>query len=192
MGRVLPPEAAMPESIPAPLIIEALKQTFREARAAASPAPDTGCLGWILSVPDTHQKTVLAALEHEPELRVVTCATEDEANAIAAGLHVGGEPVLLMIQHAGLYASVNTLRGVAMDGRIPIFYLIGLLSREPDRELSESKSSMVRYCEPLLDTFGVPHARLESRDDLHLIPEYYRLSRERGGPAAVLVGLETA
>jgi len=26
---------------------------------------------------------------------------------------------------------------------------------------------------------------------VHLIPEYYRLSRARKGPAAVLVGLET-
>ena len=185
----------MPESIPEPLIVDTLKQTFREARERltqeAPGAPTTERLGTILSVPDTHQKTVLAALEHEPSIRVITCATEDEANAIAAGLHIGGEPALLMIQHAGLYASVNTLRGVALDGRIPIFYLIGLLSREPDKDPSESRSSMVRYCEPLLDTFGVPHARLEGPDDLHLIPEYYRLSRERRGPAAVLVGLET-
>lgn len=185
----------MPESIPAPLIIETLKQTFREAqealRAESSPAGQAGRIGTILSVPDTHQKTVLAALEGEPEIRLITCATEDEANAIAAGLHIGGEPCLLMIQHAGLYASVNTLRGVAMDGRVPIFYLIGLLSREKDKDPSESRSSMVRYCEPLLDTFGVPHARLEGPDDLHLIPEYFRLSRERQGPAAVLVGLET-
>ena len=185
----------MPESIPAPLIVDTLKQTFRDARDAlrrenpsASPADR---LGTILSVPDTHQKTVLAALEHQSAIRLITCATEDEANAIAAGLHVGGEPCLLMIQHAGLYASVNTLRGVAIDGRVPIFYLIGLLSREKDRDPSESRSSMVRYCEPLLDTFGVPHARLEGPADLHVIPEYYKLSRERRGPAAVLVGLET-
>ena len=136
-----------------------------------------GHLGWILSVPDTHQKTVLAALDKEDSIRVVTCATEDEATAIAAGLHVGGEPVVLMIQHAGLYASVNTLRGVAMDGRVPIFYMIGLLSREKDKDPRESRHSMVRYCEPLLDTFGVPHARLEGPNDVHLIPEYYRLSR---------------
>jgi sulfopyruvate decarboxylase TPP-binding subunit len=185
----------MPESIPAPLIVEALKQTFQDARDALDrEAPDashTDRLGTILSVPDTHQKTVLAALEHEPAIRLITCATEDEANAIAAGLHIGGEPCLLMIQHAGLYASVNTLRGVAIDGRVPIFYLIGLLSREKDKDPSESRSSMVRYCEPLLDTFGVPHARLEGPDDLHLIPEYYKLSRARRGPAAVLVGLET-
>jgi hypothetical protein len=51
---------------------------------------------------------------------------------------------------------------------------------------------MVRYAEPLLDTFGVPHARLEGPNDVHLIPEYYRLSRSRRGPAVVLVGLETS
>jgi len=185
----------MPESIPASLIIDTLKDTFREARkelaAEVAEPPQHSHLGWILSVPDTHQKTVLAALDKERALRVVTCATEDEANAINAGLWIGGEPVVLMIQHAGLYASVNTLRGVAMDGRVPTFYMIGLLQRERDRDPKESRHSMVRFAEPLLDTFSVPHARLEGPDDVHLIPEYYRLSRQRRGPTAVLVGLET-
>ena len=148
-------------------------------------------LGWIISVPDTHQKSVLAALDKERDIRVLTCSTEDEANGVAAGLWITGEPVIVMIQHAGLYASVNTLRGIAMDGRVPIFYMIGLLSREKDKDPLESRQSMVRFCEPLLDVFGVPHARLEGPDDLHFIPEYYRLSRERRGPAAVLVGLPT-
>jgi sulfopyruvate decarboxylase TPP-binding subunit len=186
----------MPESIPATLVIDTLKDLFREARAAhakeVAEPPLHSHLGWILSVPDTHQKTVLAALDKEESIRVVTCATEDEATAIGAGLYMGGEPVVLMIQHAGLYASINTLRGVAMDGRVPMFYMIGLLSREKDKDPRESRHSMVRYCEPLLDTFGVPHARLEGPNDVHLIPEYYRLSRERRGPAAVLVGLETS
>ena len=185
----------MPESIPAPLIIDTLKDTFREARAALAAEGHRARhepLGWVLSVPDTHQKTVLAALDKERALRVLTCATEDEAAAVAAGLYIGGEPVVLMIQHAGLYASVNTLRGVAMDGRVPLLYMVGLLSREKDKDPRESRHSMVRYCEPLLDTFGVPHARLEGPDDVHFIPEYYRLARERRGPAVVLVGLETS
>jgi len=177
----------MPESIPASLIIDTLKETFLAARGGSRPEP----LGWILSVPDTHQKTVLAALDKERALRVITCATEDEATAAAAGLYIGGEPCMLMIQHAGLYASVNTLRGVAIDGKVPVFYMIGLLSREKDRDPRDSRHSMVRYCEPLLDTFGVPHARLEGPDDVRRIPEYYRLAHERRGPAAVLVGLET-
>src|SRR5207245_10421360 len=124
--------------------------------------------------------------------RSLTAPTEAEGSTTAAGLWMGGEPCVLMIQHAGLYASVSTRRGVAIDGRVPVFYRIGLLSREKDKDPRESRHSMVRYCEPLLDIFGVPHARLEGPDDVHLIPEYFRLARERRGPAAVLVGLETA
>jgi sulfopyruvate decarboxylase subunit alpha len=178
----------VPESIPASLVIDTLKDVFHEARGGQRRDP----LGWILSVPDTHQRTVLAALDKERALRVLTCATEDEAVAISAGLWIGGEPSVIMIQHAGLYASVNTLRGVGLDGRIPLFYMIGLLSREKDKDPRESRHSMVRYCEPLLDTFGVPHARLEGPDDLHLVPKYFRMARERRGPTAVLVGLETS
>jgi len=182
-------EIGMPESVPSSLIIDAFKEIFQaERRGAKRQDP----LGWIISVPDTHQKSVLAALEKERSLRVLTCSTEDDANAVAAGLYMTGEPVVVMIQHAGLYASVNTIRGISMDGKVPIFYMIGLLSREKDRDPKDSRHSMVRFAEPLLDVFGIPHARMEGPDDVKLIPEYYRKSRERKGPAAVLVGLETA
>src|SRR2546422_8856562 len=138
----------MPESIPAPLIIDTLKDAFREARGNSTREP----LGWILSVPDTHQKTVLAALDKERALRVVTCATEDEANAIGAGLWIGGEPVVLMIQHAGLYASVNTLRRVAKDGSVPTVYMIGLRPRDRGRGPYESRTSKVPVGDTLADT----------------------------------------
>ena len=145
----------------------------------------------IVAVPDTHQRTLIDLLLPSDAVRFVQCATEDEATAIGAGLYMGGEPFMLMIQHAGLYASVNTMRGVGMDGRVPLFYMVGLLSREKDKDPRESRHSMVRFAEPLLDTFSVPHARLEGPDDVHRIPEYYRLAQERKGPAVVLVGLET-
>src|SRR5262249_58328298 len=132
----------MPESVPASLIIDTFKDMFRAERAGHRRQDP---LGWILSVPDTHQKTVLAALDKERDIRVLTCSTEDEANGVAAGLWMTGEPVILMIPHAGLYASVNPLRGIALDGRVPIFYMIGLLSREADKDLHESRHSMVRY-----------------------------------------------
>ncbi len=178
------------ERIPAELMVAALKDAFRAQRTAPPLAGEP--LGWILSVPDTHQRSVIAELEGDDELRLLTCSTEDEANAIAAGLHIGGAEVALMIQHAGLYASVNTMRGVGLDGGVPLFALVGLLSREPELAPRDSPRSMVRFAEPLLDTFAVPHTLLETRDDLHRIPEYYALSRERSGPAVVLVGRETA
>jgi sulfopyruvate decarboxylase TPP-binding subunit len=173
-------------------MVEALRTAFREGREREHAQSRPGPLGWVLSVPDTHQRTELVALEAAEDIRVVTCATEDEAHAINAGLHMGGQQAALVIQHAGVFASVNTLRGVSMDGRIPTFYLVGLLGRQPDVDPRDAKGSMLRYCEPLLDTFGVPNVRLDGPDDLPVIPEYYRLSRERRGPAAVLVGMRTA
>jgi sulfopyruvate decarboxylase TPP-binding subunit len=179
--------------VPARRIVEALKASFRELRpsALAAQAPSARPLGWILSVPDAQQRTLLAALAAEPALRTLACASEDEANAIAAGLWIGGEPCALSIQHSGLYASLNSLLGVGIDGRVPLFLLIGLRGRERDRDPRESRSSLVRHCEPLLDTFAVPYARLERPDDVQRIPELFRLAHERRGPAAVLVGRET-
>jgi hypothetical protein len=84
----------MPESIPASLVIDTLKDAFREARkelaAEVAEPPQHSHLGPILSVPDTYQKTVLAALDKAEQIRVLTCATEDKAATIAGGLYVGG------------------------------------------------------------------------------------------------------
>src|SRR5207253_147026 len=189
----------MPESIPASLLSDTLKDTFREARgwlaAEVAAPPRHPHLGWILSVPDTHQRTVLAALDKEQAIRVLTCATEDEATTTAAGLWMGGEPCVLMIQHAGLYASVNTLRGVAIDGRVPVFYMIGLLSRAKDKDPRESRHSIVRYCEPALHGRGFgarpgagarvsrpPRRRVRPR---RLAPDAARVAGDdRGRPAA--------
>lgn len=167
---------SLPLSIPAAMILDALRAEG---------------IHTVVTVPDTHQRTVLELLAEAPDFRLVTCATEDEATAVSAGLWIGGVDAALLIQHAGLYASVNTLRGVAMDGRIPMFYVIGLLSREPDRMPRDSQRSMVRYCEPLLDVFGVPHALLDGPGDVPRIGELFRLSRERRGPTAVLIGMTT-
>jgi sulfopyruvate decarboxylase TPP-binding subunit len=165
-----------PQSIPAALLIDALRRCGIKT---------------VVTVPDTHQRTLMTALARGDEFRMITCATEDEVTAICAGLWIGGDQPVALIQHAGLYASVNTLRGVAIDGRIPLFYLVGLLNREPDRALADSNSSMVRYCEPLLDTFGVPHELIDGPDDVPHIPQLFRLSGERRGPTAALVGLPT-
>src|SRR5437879_4707110 len=99
----------------------------------------------VLTVPDTHQATLLSTIADADDLRLVTCSTEDEATAIAAGLWIGGEEAMLLIQNTGLCASVNTMRGVGLDGHIPLFYFVGLFSREPERSPQESARSVVRY-----------------------------------------------
>ena len=109
-----------------------------------------------------------------------------------AGLIIGGRRPMMQIQHAGLYASVNNLRGVALDGQFPIVLLIGLLGRDPELEPEEDGSSMVRLCRPLLETLDIPSHLLDGPEDLHHVAEAFDEAAERNGPVALLVGTTTS
>ena len=97
-----------------------------------------------------------------------------------------------MIQHAGLYACVNHLRGVGLDMNMPLFMMIGLLGRDVDKTPRDNPGSMVRLAEPLLDTLGIPHYLVDGPDDVHLIHEAFTESRRREQPVAALIGALTA
>lgn len=145
----------------------------------------------IVAVPDTHQRSLIELLDRVDEPRFIQAATEDEAIALAAGLIVGGRKPLVQIQHAGLYACVNHLRGIADDARFPMVLLIGLLGRDPDLLPGEHGASMVRLAQPLLDTFDVPHFLLDSPADLDKLAGAFEVAEARQGPVALLVGVMT-
>ena len=163
--------------IPARDLLEAIRAAYVE---------------FVVLVPDTHQRTLLALIEAADDLQVVRASTEDEAVAICAGLIVGGRRPLLQIQHAGLFACVNNLRGVAIDGQFPLVMLIGLLGRDPARSPREHFGSMVRFTEPLLETLGIPYVLLDRSADIERLPEAFQEAAARRGPVALLVGMETA
>ncbi|MHB8574488.1 MAG: thiamine pyrophosphate-binding protein [Dehalococcoidia bacterium] len=146
----------------------------------------------VVSVPDTHQKSLLAALDRVNDIRVVTCCTEDEAVTLGAGLWIGGEPFVLMIQHAGLYACVNHLRGVGLDLKVPLLMMVGLLGRELDKSPRENSGSMNRLAEPLLDALGIAHYLMDGPEDIPFMERALNESREREQPVAVFVGAPTS
>lgn len=146
----------------------------------------------VVLVPDTHQRTLLELLMADDEIRTVHCSTEDEALAVSAGLIIGGRRPMMNIQHAGLYASVNNLRGLGLDGQFPIVIMIGLLGRDPQLDPNDDGSSMVRLCQPLLDTLDVPWHQLDGPADLRSVSAAFDEAAERGGPVALLVGAPTS
>jgi sulfopyruvate decarboxylase TPP-binding subunit len=151
-----------------------------------------GCsVDFVLTVPDTHQKVLTARLAADSRFQFLTACTEDEAIAIYAGLWISGRNPVLLVQHAGIFASINHLRGIAIDMRVPLFMLVGLLSRERDRLPRLHEGSMNHFIEPLLDTFRVPYFRMDGPADLPVIGQAHRLAHEREYPAAVLVGMPT-
>ena len=74
---------------------------------------------------------------------------------------------------------------------LPRFAGIPTFMRLPHIPLEDANAAL-GYVGAKVDRLRELVARMEGPDDVKLIPEYYRKSRERKGPAAVLVGLETA
>lgn len=148
-------------------------------------------IDYVLTVPDTHQKTLTAQLASHPSFKFLTTCTEDEAMAIYAGLWITGHHPVMLVQHAGIYASINHLRAVGVTMRVPLFILAGLFARRPELEPRAHKSSFLRYLEPLLDAFEVPYFRLDGPQDLPVIRQAHGLAWKREYPAVVLVGMPT-
>ncbi|MBM3601299.1 MAG: thiamine pyrophosphate-binding protein [Alphaproteobacteria bacterium] len=146
----------------------------------------------VVVVPDTYQKSFLSAVDQANDLAVVAACTEDEALGVNAGLYVTGHRPILSIQNNGIFACLNTLRGIALDGAVPTVMLIGLYGYKPDRPPEESALRMVRMLEPTLTTWGVPTRRLTSDEDLAAFPQVYEEALSRRGPSALVVPIPTA
>ena len=171
----------MPEGVAKSIVAADLLRSLTEANVQD-----------VVAVPDTHQRTLIDALEAQTAIRFLQASSEDEGVTICAGLIVGGRRPLLQIQHAGLYACVNNLRGMGIDGGFPIVLLVGLLGRDPAKLPRENFGSMVRLAQPLLDALEVPVYVIDREADLHYLPSAYVEAEARGGPVALLLGAETA
>ena len=145
----------------------------------------------IICIPDSYQKTLIALLADDPDIRFMVACTEDEAMGINAGLYIGGKSPMLVIQNNGIFASINTIKAIPLDARIPTLMMVGQFQRDPMLPVEESKSRAVRMVEPTLDTWGVPNYRIEGPDDLPNIEKAYRQAHETMGPVAVIIGAPT-
>jgi sulfopyruvate decarboxylase TPP-binding subunit len=146
----------------------------------------------VVNVPDTHQRTLLAELARQSRISVLTACTEDETIAINAGLWIGGQRPLLSIQHVGLLAALNNVKGIAMDARIPTCMLVGYFGRDVTRPARENAARAVSLIEPTLDAWDVPYFPIESPDDLPRIYQAYEASLARQGPSVILLGAPTS
>jgi sulfopyruvate decarboxylase subunit alpha len=146
----------------------------------------------VINVPDTHQRSLLAAFARQSKMRLLTACTEDEAIAINAGLWIGGRRPVLSIQHVGLLAAMNNVKALCMDARIPTCMLVGYFGRDVTHTARDNASRAVRLIEPTLDTWGVAYFPIEGPDDLPAISQAYRHSVEHSGAAVVLIGAPTS
>lgn len=143
----------------------------------------------VLSVPDLHtSRGLLMPIAADPDLTLIRVCKEDECLGIAAGLTYGNIRAAVLIQYTGFLYAMNAIRGVAVEQKLPVCLMIGLLGKEPGVPPQESKRYGLRIVEPILDVMGIPRACVETEDDTphvsRMINEAWATSR----PRAILIG----
>ena len=146
----------------------------------------------VINVPDTHQRTLLAELARQSQIKLLTACTEDEAVAINAGLWIGGQRPILSIQHVGLLAAMNSVQGISLDARVPTCMIVGYFGRDVNQTVRDNRARAVPIIEPTLDTWGIKYFSMESPEDLPAVKAAYAHSVAVNGPSVVLIGAPTA
>ncbi len=146
---------------------------------------------FVVALPDrTTSERLLKPMLADPELRVVQVCKEDEGVSICSGLYAAGHRALLLIQYTGLLDSLNAMRGVAVEGKNPVCFMVGLLGKEPGVAPTESKRYGLRIVEPILDAMRVEHHLIETGGDTDKIAPAVERAYERSAPVVMLIGRE--
>ena len=148
---------------------------------------------FIVALPDrVTSEHLLKPMLKDRELRVVQVCKEDEGVSICSGLYAAGHRALLLIQYTGLLDSLNAMRGVAVEGKNPVCFMVGLLGKEPGVPPTQAKRYGLRVIEPVLDAMEVEHCLIENVGDVEKIVPAVARAYERLTPVVMLIGREPA
>ncbi|MBI1201280.1 MAG: decarboxylase [Rhodopseudomonas sp.] len=146
-------------------------------------------VSFVLSVPDiTTSDGLLRPLANDKELRLIRVSKEDETIGISAGLWACNTKSLILIQNTGFLDSINAIRCIGVEYRLPICMMIGLLEKESGRPPSRSDKFGVKIVEPILDVLGIDHALIDNDDDVERITPAILNAYRDSRPVALLIG----
>ncbi|MBI4192820.1 MAG: decarboxylase [Betaproteobacteria bacterium] len=144
---------------------------------------------FVVSVPDrVTSETVLRQVASDSALRLVRVCKEDEGVSICAALSFCDKRAILLMQHTGLLDSVNALRGIAVEYRLPVVMMVGLLGHESDAVPAQSRSYGVRIVAPILDAMGIAYEFLHRAGDEQRIAPAVERAYANSTPLALLIG----
>lgn len=142
---------------------------------------------YIVWLPDTESRFMYESLRKQDALTLVPVCREGEALAIAAGLMLGGKEAVVLHQNTGFFESGDSIRGLALDLRLPLVILIGYRGWRRDAPITDSAAL---FTEPILDAWGIKHYLVETDKDVEGISMAYREAHKTNKPVAILIGKE--
>ena len=124
----------------------------------------------VVWVPDTSIGPWEKSLASSTRLRLVRVCREGEAWPLAAGLHLGGQSPLVVMQTTGLFESGDALRNVLFDLRLPIYSLIGVRNWLVPQSCDSAKA----FAEPILQAWGLDCQWIAAPADKPKLADHFR------------------
>jgi sulfopyruvate decarboxylase subunit alpha len=140
----------------------------------------------VIWLPDSDLGTWEAALTGPNGLPLVRVCREGEAFAVAAGLLIGGQRPIVIVQCTGLFEAGDALRNVVHDLKLPLFMIVGVRSYRAHQQ-GKSKDSCPVFTEPILRAWQIPYTLLDDRHGANDLDQAYRQAQAHGQAAAVLI-----
>ena len=140
-----------------------------------------------VGVPDNGSARIYELLREEQKIEVITVTREGEAFAIAAGLYIGGEKPVIIIQNTGFLESGDAIRGTVINMQIPVVVFIGYRGYHNRDADGKWVDSVAAFLEPTLKAWNLPYQMLETDADISSIDWAYSQSAETSLPTVVLL-----
>ena len=141
----------------------------------------------VIWLPDSETNFMYELMTREEGLKIVPVCREGESMAIAAGIWVGGQKPVVLIQNTGMFESGDSIRGLGIDLELPLVMMIGY--RGWTRH-GITKDSAARFTEPILHAYGINYYLIESNDDVGRISDAFEEAERTRKPVACLLGAE--
>ncbi len=144
---------------------------------------------YLVWLPDSETRSFYDSIFADPQLHLVQVCREDEVMGIYGGLYLGGKKAAVLIQNTGLYNSMDALRGVILNLKLPLLLMVGYRGYRGMVEGKPTDTAAI-YLEPVLEAMGIKHYLLDRDEEVENISRAYREAHENNKPVAVLIGKE--
>jgi sulfopyruvate decarboxylase subunit alpha len=140
----------------------------------------------VVWIPDSDTGTWESALLAEPAIRLIRVCREGEAIAVAAGLLLGGQQPLVVIQCTGLFEAGDALRNFVHDLTLPLFFVIGVRSYLAHQKKATGDTCPV-FTEPILQAWQLPYTVLDAAKSAGDLAAAYQQAWTQRRAGAVLI-----
>ncbi len=151
----------------------------------------------VVGLPDNATAALFHALADDSDIYLITVTREGEAFATAAGLWIGGQKPLVVIQNTGLLESGDALRGTLMRMRIPVVMLVSyrgykslphpMPTLTPDVLARRDIDSVALLLEPTLRAWNIPYEIVGDNSELEKMVAAQERANQENYPNVIVV-----